>query len=134
MLSRRSRRVRLPLAVLVLAILVAACHPPATIVTPEGRRAYTADQIVVRVNELQQAAMAAEAVGGLLTDPTRILVKFAVSANYTLQTLPAGWLATVTTAWRQTKQELPTLTNPAVVAAIAAVDVVLGVVADGGPQ
>lgn len=109
-----------------------ACHAPVTIVTEPGKIAYTADQIAVRVNELQNAAIQAEASGGMRTADTRLVVEFAVSANRTLRATPAGWQTTVATAWAETKKKLPAQTNPAIVAALGAVDVVLA--AYGGVQ
>lgn len=52
-------RPRLRSTVLLAVLLVAACGHPATITTPEGQRAYKADQVVLRLGELQQAVIAA---------------------------------------------------------------------------
>ena len=77
---------------LVLLLLsMPACHAPVTITTPQGQAAYTADQVAVRVNELQNAAIAAEANGGLPTATTRTIVSFAVSGDKILAQAPAGW-------------------------------------------
>lgn len=116
------------LALLLLGTpLATGCHPPATIVTDPGKRAYTADQVVVRVNELQNAAIAANANGSLPEATTRTIVEFCVSADQTLAATPQGWQATLTAAWAETKAKLPPITNPAITAAISAVDVVLAV-------
>lgn len=106
-------------------VLTAACHAPVTVVTPEGKAAFTADQIVLRINNLQNAAIQAEATGGLSTDTTRTLVEFAVTANRTLKTVPDGWQQSVATAWAETKKRLPPITNLAVMAAVDSVDLVL---------
>ncbi len=115
------------LALTLLAPVVAAsnCTPPPTIVTPQGKTAYTADQIAIRVNELEAAAIQANATGGLPVATTRIVVKFTVSADKILKDVPSGWQTAVATAWTQTKQQLAGVTNPNVVAAISAVDLVL---------
>ena len=110
--------------VLVLATLP-ACAPPPTVVTQAGKTAFTADQIVVRVNELENAAIQANSTGGLPVATTRIIVEFCVSADKTLKATPAGWQATVATAWKQAKAKIPPQTNAAVQSAISAVDVVL---------
>jgi hypothetical protein len=108
--------------------LLAACPPrPVTIVTPQGQAAYTADQVAVRISELQNAAIAANASGNLPTGTTRTIVQFCVTAAPTLASVPAGWNATLQAAWAAAKAQIPPVTNPAIVAAMAAVDVVLGV-------
>lgn len=134
----RSRRTlgfgRLAIRLSLLAALAGtsgagvACHAPVTITTPQGKAAYTADQIVVRVNELQNAAIKAEAGGALPTATTRTIVEFAVAADKTLAATPAGGAATVAVAWQQTKLKLAGVSNPAILAAMSAVDVVLGVI------
>lgn len=127
---RRSRTCLVIVSVgwLTLAPLaLSACHAPTTIQTPAGQIAYTADQIVLRVNELQSAAIAAEAAQQLPTATTRTIVTFCVAANRTLATTPTGWAATLATAWGQTKAQLGPITNPAVAAAIHALDVVLAI-------
>lgn len=109
----------------VLLLATAACHPPVSIQTPAGKAAYTADQIVTRINELENAAIQANSTGGLPTETTRVIVEFCVSADATLKTTPQGWQAAVSTAWAQAKGKLPAISNPAVAAAIASVDVLL---------
>jgi hypothetical protein len=111
--------------VLITLLAGTACSPPASIQTPQGKAAYTADQIVIRVNELQAAAIQAEANKGIDTATARIIVQFAVSADKTLKEVPAGWQAAVAKAWAETKAKLPVITNPAVSSAISSVDVVL---------
>ena len=114
--------------ILVLA-LVSACSAPVTIVTPQGKISYAADQIVIRVNELQNAAIAANATTppSVTTAVTGVIVRFCVSADATLAATPAGWQASLLTAWTTAKSSIPTQTNPAIIAAMAAVDVALGV-------
>lgn len=106
--------------------LMPACAPPVSVVTPQGQAAYKADQIVTRVNELQNAAIAANTSQQLSTDATRLIVEFCVGADKTLAQTPNGWQATVTIGWASLKASLPVITNPAVLAAIGAVDVLLG--------
>jgi hypothetical protein len=118
------------MVLLVVGLVVTtACQRPATIVTPEGKIAYSADMVAVRVNRLQAVAIEAEKTGGLPTATTRIVVEYAVSANKTLQATPAGWQATVVAGWAQAKGKLPAITNLGVQAAVDAVDVVLAALA-----
>lgn len=123
-LKRKALRLGL-LAVLLL--VTPGCHAPVTITTPQGQAAFKADQVVVRVNELQSAAIKAEAGGGLSTSLTRVIVTFAVGADKTLAAAPDGWQSAVRAAWLDAKKQLLTVTNPAVLAAMGAVDLVLGV-------
>jgi len=125
-----NRKTKTVLVAVVLALVACAGNQTANL-SPAGHVAYTADQIAVRVNELQNAAIQAEASGALSTDTTRQIVQFALAANNTLATTPEGWPATITSAWISLKQVLPPITNPAVAAALSAVDVVLAVYMGG---
>ena len=123
---------RLRLLVLV-ALLASGCvHRPVTIVTPAGRAAFAADQVVLRVNELGRTAIAANAAGALDLKTTRIIVDFAEAADVTLKALPQGWQATLTAAWMQAKAKLAaTPLSPALVAAVSAVDVIIATLVGG---
>lgn len=118
---------KLPVVILACGLALGAygCAAPVTVVTPQGQVAYKADQIVVRVNELMNAAISANAANALPTDTTRIIVEFCVSADKTLAATATGWQQTVSTAWAQAKAKLPPISNPAIASAISAVDVVL---------
>lgn len=111
----------------VLALTFTACTPPVTVVTPQGVTAYKSDQIVVRVNELMNASIAANAAvpPGLDTNTTRIIVRWCVTADQTLAATPTGWQATLQAGWTATKTTLPPITNPVIAAAMSAVDLVL---------
>lgn len=105
-----------------------ACSPKPPVLTPAGQAAYTADQVVVRVNELMNAAISAEAKGLLPRNTARTIVQFCTSADQTLAQVPSGWALTLRTAWTAAKQQLGPIQNTAIIAAMGAVDVVLGVV------
>lgn len=109
----------------VMGVGTLACAKTAPNLTPVGQHAYTADQVVVRVNELQNAAIAAEAAGQLPTATTRIIVQFAVAANQTLRTVPQGWPQTLAQAWASTKTQVGVVANPVVATAIGVVDVII---------
>jgi len=120
---------------LILALVLATasgCAAPVSVVTPAGQVAYKADQIVIRVNELQNAAIQANGAGALPTDTTRLIVQFAVSADTVLATTPLGWQATVLGAWQQTKKNLPPTLPANVAALVQALDAVLGMAVGGG--
>jgi hypothetical protein len=126
--ARRSKLLY-TLACAAALVLQAGCASkiPPTVVTPQGKAAYTADQVVIRVNELQNAAIQAEASHALPTSTTRIIVTFCVAADKTLATVPAGWQQTIATAWAQAKQQIPAkdLSNTVIAAAVAGIDVVI---------
>lgn len=125
---------------LVFAGLVmseACVHASTSVTTPQGKTAYTADQIVMRVGELQSAAIQANAtqvslangtIRPALSDSTTwIIVQWCVNANMILKATPNGWQQTLTAAWDKAKTQIPAadLNNTAIAAAIAGVDVVL---------
>ena len=110
---------------LALAPALSACTPPTTIVTQPGKIAFAADQIVIRVNEAQAAAIQANMTGGLDDAQTRVIVDYAVAADKVLKTTPAGWQTTVKTLWQQALPKITT-TNPTVQLAITALTGVLG--------
>lgn len=103
------------------ACLMACAPKPVTITTPAGATAFTADQAVVRVNELMNAAIQANTSGALDTPTTRIIVTFAVDADTVLSKTPTGWQATVKSAWALAQPKIHT-TNPTITLALAAAD------------
>lgn len=114
-----------------------ACGAPVTVVTPQGKIAYTADQIATRVGELEQAAIQAnttkDATGKPgIPDTTAIpLVQFCISAEKTLKATPVGWQASVTTAWAEAKKAIPAADAQKLAVVIQSVDVVLAAVGGG---
>lgn len=104
----------------------ACAHANTSQLSAAGNAAYTADQIVVRVNELENAAIAADAARTLSDTETRTIVEFCVAADKTLAAVPDGWRATVLQAWKAAKAKLPMTPNTAIAAAVAAMDLVLG--------
>lgn len=124
-MKRRAIFLMIVLALGVCAL--PACHAPVTVQTEAGKIAFTADQIAIRVGELQNAAIAAEASGGLSTSTTRVIVTFCVSSSKVLQKTPAGWQQTVSNSWLEVKKQIPAaeLTKPAIAATVSSVDVVL---------
>lgn len=130
-------RIVFPLAIIFGVGMLSACAPPSTIVTPQGKIAYTADQIATRVGELEQAAIQAnttkDATGkpGIADSTAVPLVQFCVSAEKTLKATPAGWQATVTTAWTQAKAAIPAADAQKLAVVIQSVDVVLAAIGGG---
>jgi hypothetical protein len=102
----------------VLGGMVGCVHSPVTVVTPQGQAAFTADQVVVRVNELENAAIAADKNGSLNDNTAFIIVNFTVDADKVLAATPDGWQAQVKALYKVLIEKLPPITNPAVQAAL----------------
>ncbi len=110
--------------ILALSFGLTACTRTPNL-TPQAQVAYSADQIVLRINELQNAAIAANSNGGLSRDTTRLIVTFCVNADRTAKDAPLGWEKTLGTAWVVLKTEIPTPMPPILASVVAAVDAVL---------
>lgn len=114
-----------PIATVVLAVglllssggLFAACHPPASIVTPAGKQAYTADQVVARLNEFQNAVIATSDAGRMrLADARAIVTWISGDINATppktglVQAIGAapggGWRAVALQEWPAIRSQL----------------------------
>ncbi len=110
---------------LCLALLSLPACAPKTITDPQARVAYTASQIVQRVNELQNAAISANAGGALSLPATRLIVLFCVQADKALKDVPSGWQLTVQHSWADLKRQLPTITDRTIIGILNTVDVAL---------
>lgn len=109
---------------LTLGLTFSGCAHP-TFQSPTAQKAYTADQVVVRLNELQGAAIDANKAGALDVDTTRVIVQFCVAGNRTLAAVPQGWPATIQAAWRGVKPNIPDVNVPALRAAVLAADIAI---------
>lgn len=85
-------------ALLILAVaLLAACVPPPSLQTPEGRAAWSANQLLLRVGELQGAAIEANAVNGadgkplLAEGTTRRIDQVCRAIAESVKAHPSGW-------------------------------------------
>lgn len=112
---------------LLLLPMLWGCTPKPVNLTPEAGKAWTADQVVIRVNRLMDAAISAESQG-LPRNTVRRIVTFCVEADQTLAAVPDGWGPTVLAAWTQAKADpdlKPYLANLYISAAVALVDAAL---------
>lgn len=110
-----------------LALIVGlACAPKNANLSPAGREAYTADQIVIRLGELQDAAIAANKSGGLADGPAIKIVQFTVDGAKTCKAVPAGWQATLKAGWLTLKAQLDAAVRTKLGAAWAVLDAILG--------
>ena len=110
-----------------------ACAGKVTGATPIASAAIKADAVVIRVNELQNAAMAACGTpsgdcqpGGISRALAVEIVADCVSLNQVLRTVPAGWQASVKASWAQAKARIGVVSNPAVAAALGVLDGLIG--------
>ena len=90
------------------ACLISCVHPPPTL-TAAGQTAFTADQAVVRVNELMNAAIAANASGALPVKTAHAIVQWGVSADQILASTPAGYVQTLTASWTALQPEIASI-------------------------
>lgn len=111
-------------AAFLLVLTLAGCAPK-TITTAPGQIAFTADQVVVRVNELQNAAIQANTNKALDDATTRVIVNWAIAADTTLKTTPSGWQATLKSGWLAVKPQIP-VNNPTLAITVGAVDALIG--------
>jgi hypothetical protein len=122
------RRILIPL---LLLLVFSGCAPkqfPPNL-TPEQQAQYTkvykADEVLIRVQELQNITIQSEANGDIPTPTARVLVQFTVDAATVLKTTPDGWKASVTTLWNTAKANpylKPYLTNAYISVAVTLVD------------
>ena len=104
-----------------------ACNPPVTVVTPAGQAAYTANEVLRRVERLQDAALAAHKNGTLPLDTTRAVVFATVNIAEIADAATQGWQALARQAWTQAKNDLAVLRPGGELAVAAAVvDELLG--------
>jgi hypothetical protein len=92
--------------IILAAIYASACHAPATIKTDPGKRAYTADQIVQRLGEFQNAVIDAQRANKVKTEDARIIVQWLSGdgaqwpgAFQVLKTAPQGWPTSLLSSW-----------------------------------
>lgn len=114
-------------AYLIVLALVAGCVPK-NITTETGKKYYTANQIAIRINQLQTLVINLETQKILSVDTTRVIVRFCVTANTTLQQVPEGWGKTIYVLWQGVLNDplvKPHLTNMYIVAAIEVINVAL---------
>lgn len=125
---------RLALVVVLLAGSAACGHPNQTPATPRAAALIRADDVVLRVNELQATIIEWCAAGtGATCQPgtidtalARRLVSACLDVRRVARSAVDGWPAAVRTAWATAKTKFAGIANPLVVAAVAAVDALIG--------
>ena len=94
------------IALAVLAATCIGCPPPPSIQSQAAKRAYAADQVVLRLGELQTAAIDANAHGLLSMPATQRVVRFTVDSAKVLRATPEGWQATVQPSYIALRNQL----------------------------
>lgn len=103
--------------------LVPVLAPPASVVTQPGKVAYTADQIVLRINELENTAIAGNRDGSVADDIAKPIVQLCVSLDKVAATTPDGLKPALLTGWAELQKDLKGKTLPPTIAlAFGAVD------------
>jgi hypothetical protein len=111
--------------ILVVALAFIACHAPVTIVTPQGKAAWQADQILKRVEELQNAAISANAAGAFPLPATKVINNYAMDAAYICKAAPQGWQEMLKKGWELTKADVnlkPYLNDPIIRVTVSVID------------
>ena len=112
-------KIRRSLAI-VLVLLIAACARPVSIKTPEGKRAYDIDQVLKRVEELQEAAIAAFKSGAILKSDVDPIVNATIEIARLSEAAELGWKEAALYAWNTAKAEIPVLQPGGKFSALAA--------------
>ena len=118
--------------ILILSLVAVSACAKVTPATPKAGAAIKADAIVIRVNELQATVIdycgpAPQCAPGTIpTNTARDAVAALMDVRKFLLQTPNGWQASTKAAWSVAKARLAGVTNPAILAALAAVDVLIG--------
>lgn len=91
---------------LVSSTTLPGCTAPTTVTTDMGKRAYTADQVVVRIGEFQQAVIDASDAKKVPEATARVIVFWTVQSMQTLKSAPVGWDAALRKTWPPVRLEV----------------------------
>lgn len=109
----------------MLGFCAPACAPKNAPISATGKAAFAADQFVLRLAELQNAAIDANKRGTLADGPTIQIVRFTVDGARVAKDAPNGWRAEVVASWAAVKSHLPAMSGT-LAALIATLDSFLG--------
>lgn len=112
------------LALALMLALVVGCAPK-TVLTPKGKAAYTADQVLKVVVGFQNAAIQANQQAKLDDATAVAIVQTCVSIERTLGAIPDGWEVIVKTFWAELKTKIPPADAQRLSGFIQAVDVAI---------
>ena len=120
------------IVLLPLLFVLSGCAKNVVPENPSAAAAIGADAVVIRVNEVQAATIQycgpapTCAPGTLDTNLARTLVQTCIDLRATLKSVPDGWKASVKTTWATARPRFASITNPAIVAALSALDLAIG--------
>lgn len=121
--TRRALPVALaPLLVYAALSLAASCPPKHP--DPQARAAQVASEVLIRLGELQDTAIAANQQGALSDADAVRIVRFTVGSAKTIRQTPYGWGPSVLTAYQELKPFL--LTLPKVAPFVQVFDLLFG--------
>ncbi len=112
------------------AVSTGCVKRPSSIVTPQGKAAFAADQVVIRLAEVQNAVIVAatpDATGkvGIAKPTANLIVSWIVDTLKVIKQTPNGWLAASTAAWNAAKTRIPPATLASAQGYIIAIDTLL---------
>lgn len=90
----------------VILALCAACAPKT--LPPELKPAYTANEVLIRVQELQNTVIGLydATPRGITKQRADLIVKFCVSSAEVIQQSRTGWQSTVKSAWTELNKQI----------------------------
>jgi hypothetical protein len=91
--------------IIILSCVALACAPKN--IPPELKPAYTANEVLLRVQELQNTVISLydSTPRGISKVSADLIVRFTVSTATILQNSPAGWKETVQASWSALKSQ-----------------------------
>lgn len=96
--------------ILVLALILSACaSAPPTIKTTAGKRAYTANEVALRVVEFQRVVIDSSDKQLIPVPVAREIVQWCQTVFTALEAAPQGWQAMVKSSWQQVKPKVESL-------------------------
>lgn len=114
------------LLLLVLAWAISGCGPKIPANTdPQTRAAFYANEAVLRLGELQNAAIASNRSGAISDRDAILVVRFTVASTKTVKEAPGGWVPTVRAAYTQLRPQLSAPEGSTVAVALAVLDALL---------
>jgi hypothetical protein len=81
----------------IILIFVVGC---AANIPPDAKPAYTANEVLIRVNELQKTTIELYDNKGITPERAQLIVTWCVNSAKTLREVPAGWGATIVATWK----------------------------------
>lgn len=92
------------ISLVLLLVLISGCAPKS--LPPELKPAYTANEVLIRVQELQNTVIDLYDAQprGITKDKADLIVKFTVSSATIIKSSMAGWQGSVKQSWLELKK------------------------------